>query len=168
MTPGPPLARAAIVAVGSELLGTTRLDTNSLYLTGRLSALGIRVVFKTVIGDDREELTRALRGALAYVDVVIVTGGLGPTDDDVTRDAVADLLGVPLDEDTAIVGRIAARFAARGLRMPENKGKIPFFAGSRGKAPFASPLSSLDIVLSVRGLMDQPAHPTGSFVSRPC
>lgn len=120
MTPGPPLARAAIVAVGSELLGTTRLDTNSLYLTGRLSALGIRVVFKTVIGDDREELTRALRGALAYVDVVIVTGGLGPTDDDVTRDAVADLLGVPLDEDTAIVGRIAARFAARGLRMPEN------------------------------------------------
>jgi nicotinamide-nucleotide amidase len=114
-----PLRTAEVIAVGSELLGTTRLDTNSLYLSGRLGSLGIRLKAKSVVGDDRRELARMLRAALERVDLVVLSGGLGPTDDDVTRDAVADVLELPMAEDAAIVERIRARFVKRGLRMPE-------------------------------------------------
>jgi nicotinamide-nucleotide amidase len=114
-----PLSTAEVIAVGSELLGTTRVDTNSLYLAGRLGSLGIRLRAKSVVGDDRRELAHVLRAALERVDLIVLSGGLGPTDDDVTREAVADVLGLPMSEDPAIVERIRARFAKRGLRMPE-------------------------------------------------
>ena len=114
-----PLRTAEIIAVGSELLGTNRLDTNSLYLAGRLSAIGIELRAKSVVGDQRDELARMFREALTRVDVVVVTGGLGPTDDDVTREAVTETLGLEMVEDPAIVEGIAARFASRGLTMPE-------------------------------------------------
>jgi nicotinamide-nucleotide amidase len=110
--------RAAILAVGSELLTPLRIDTNSLYLTEQLNLLGIDVVFKSVIGDDREELAVAVRHALERADLVISSGGLGPTDDDVTREVVADVLGRVLVEDERITERIRARFAARRLDMP--------------------------------------------------
>jgi len=113
------LRSAEVIAVGSELLGTTRVDTNSLYLSGRLGSIGIQLRAKSVVGDDRGALADVLRGALDRADLVVLTGGLGPTDDDVTRDAVADALGVPMYEDAAIVERIRARFARRGLQMPE-------------------------------------------------
>lgn len=115
----PPLRTAEIIAVGSELLGTVRIDTNSLYLAGRLASIGIQLRGKAVAGDDRAALADVLRGALARADLVILTGGLGPTDDDVTRDAVADVTGLPMEEDAAIVERIRQRFARRGLGMPE-------------------------------------------------
>jgi len=114
-----PLRTAEIIAVGSELLGTTRIDTNSLYLAGRLASIGIQLRAKAVAGDDREALAGVLGGALGRADLVILTGGLGPTDDDVTRDAVADVIGVPMEEDAAIVERVRERFARRGLRMPD-------------------------------------------------
>lgn len=110
--------RAAILAVGSELLATTRLDTNSLFITSRLNDLGIEVHYKSVVGDDRAELAAHVRVALSRVDLLVVTGGLGPTDDDLTREVVADVLGLPLDEDAAVLVRIERRFASRGLRMP--------------------------------------------------
>ena len=110
--------RAAILAVGSELLTPLRIDTNSLYLTEQLNLLGIDVVFKSVIGDDREELAVALRHALGRADLVICSGGLGPTDDDVTREVVAEVLGRALSEDERITERIRARFASRRLEMP--------------------------------------------------
>lgn len=110
---------AEIIAVGSELLGTSRLDTNSLYITERLSALGIDVKIKTVVGDDRDDLAAVLRQALDRADVVVLSGGLGPTDDDLTRDVVSDVLGLPMDVDEAIVEKIRARFARRGMTMPE-------------------------------------------------
>jgi nicotinamide-nucleotide amidase len=113
------LRRAAILAVGSELLTPARIDTNSLYLTEQLNLLGIDLAFKSIIGDDREELARAVRGALERVDLLVCTGGLGPTDDDVTREVVAEVLGRPLLENTAIANRIRARFEGRGLQMPE-------------------------------------------------
>src|SRR5512133_3508943 len=97
--------RAEIVAVGSEMLTPERVDTNSLFITERLNAIGAEVVAKSVVGDDRDLLADVLRVAVARVDVVIVTGGLGPTSDDVTREAVADVLGVPLDEDPEILER---------------------------------------------------------------
>jgi nicotinamide-nucleotide amidase len=112
------LRTAGIIAVGSELLGTTRVDTNSLYLAGRLESLGIELRAKSVVGDQREELSRVFRESLNRADVVIVTGGLGPTDDDVTREAVTDALGLEMIEDPSIVATIAARFASRGLKMP--------------------------------------------------
>ena len=88
-----PLTRAAIIAVGSELLTPLRIDTNSLFITEQLNALGIDVVMKGVAGDDREELAHLFRAALARADLVVFTGGLGPTDDDVTREVVAATLG---------------------------------------------------------------------------
>ncbi len=113
-----PLSRAAIIAVGSELLTPSRLDTNSLFITEQLNLLGIDVSFKTVIGDDRDDLADAFRAALERVDLVVCSGGLGPTDDDVTREAVATVLKRPLAEDVALLERLRARFASRGFKMP--------------------------------------------------
>jgi nicotinamide-nucleotide amidase len=112
------LTRAAIVAVGSELLETTKIDTNSLFITEQLNGAGIDVVSKHVAGDDRAVLTRLLRSALDGVDLLIVCGGLGPTDDDLTREAVADVLGRPLAEDATIVDHLRRRYASRGLSTP--------------------------------------------------
>lgn len=112
------LRRAAIVAVGSELLTPSKLDTNSLYITEQLNRLGVEVMVKLVVGDVREELTEAVRSLLARVDVLILSGGLGPTDDDVTREAVSAALGRPLAEDDAITTRLRERFKARGFTMP--------------------------------------------------
>ena len=112
------LTRAAIVAVGSELLTPSKIDTNSLYITEQLNRLGIEVMVKLVVGDLREELTEAVRSLLARVDVLILSGGLGPTDDDVTREAVSAALGRPLAEDEAITTRLRERFKARGFAMP--------------------------------------------------
>lgn len=113
------LRRAAILAIGSELLTPSRIDTNSLFITNALNAIGIDVVFKAVAGDDRAELTALLGHALARADLVVLTGGLGPTEDDVTRDVVAAHLGLPLAEDSAITDGIRRRFEARGWVMPE-------------------------------------------------
>jgi len=115
---GAVLTRAAIVAVGSELLETTRLDTNSLFITEQLNAAGIDVAFKSVAGDDRTVLGDAVRFSLAGADLVVVCGGLGPTDDDLTRDAVADVLGRPLRESAALVEHLQRRYAARGFTAP--------------------------------------------------
>ena len=113
------LSRAAILAVGSEMLTPSKVDTNSLFITEQLNLLGIEVVFKAVVGDDRDELGRLLSLATDRVDLVVCSGGLGPTDDDVTREVVADTLGLPLSEDLEITERIRQRFATRGMQMPE-------------------------------------------------
>jgi len=109
---------AVIIAVGSELLTASRVDTNSLYITEILNDLGIRLAFKVVVGDDRAELRAHLAHALGRHPIVILSGGLGPTDDDITRDVVADYLGLALDESPVIVAAIEARFASRGWPMP--------------------------------------------------
>jgi nicotinamide-nucleotide amidase len=139
-----PLARAGIIAVGSELLTPARVDTNSLFITEQLNLLGIDVVLKGVAGDDRAELSHLFRATLARTDLVVFTGGLGPTDDDVTRDVVAETLGRVLAEDVAITERLRARFAARGYGgpMPESNRRqamVPAGArlleNTRGSAP---------------------------------
>ncbi len=110
---------AEIIAVGSELLVPPRLDTNSIFVTDRLNSLGIEVRAKTIVGDRRGDLGRLLAGALDRSEIVILTGGLGPTDDDLTRDVVAHVLARPLEEDPVVVEHIRRRFASRGARMPE-------------------------------------------------
>lgn len=113
-----PLESAEIIAVGSELLGITRTDTNSLYITARLREAGIAVRLKTVVGDVVDDITAAFASARTRSRLVIFTGGLGPTEDDLTREAVAAVLGRALHEDRRVRERLRARFAARGLEMP--------------------------------------------------
>lgn len=112
------IRKAAILAVGSEMLTPYRLDTNSLFLTERLNELGIEVSLKAVVGDDRDELAFLFGAALIRAELVILTGGLGPTDDDITREVVARVLARPLVEDTVRTERLRQRFAIRGLGIP--------------------------------------------------
>ncbi len=107
--------KACIIAVGSELLTPFRVDTNSLAITERLNAIGYDIRLKAVLGDDVEELARVLGAALGTVDLIVTTGGLGPTEDDITRDAIARALSLPLDMHEPIAERLKARFAERGL-----------------------------------------------------
>ncbi|HUI75951.1 MAG TPA: competence/damage-inducible protein A [Candidatus Acidoferrum sp.] len=111
--------KAEIIAVGSELLTPDRVDTNSLFLTEELNKLGIEVVRKTVVGDHRELMAEAFRDALNRVPLIIACGGLGPTEDDLTRETVAELLGRKLRRNDEIVRTIEARFRSFGRRMPE-------------------------------------------------
>jgi competence/damage-inducible protein CinA-like protein len=114
---------AEIIAVGSELLTPYRRDTNSLYLTEQLNQLGVEVIFKTIVGDDREHLVAAGRIALARADIVIFIGGLGPTEDDLTREAVAEALGAELRRDAELITGLERRFASRGWKMSANNAK---------------------------------------------
>ena len=111
---------AEIIAIGSELLTPFRQDTNSLFLTEQLNRLGVEVSFKTIVGDRRADLVNVARIALSRADVVIFMGGLGPTEDDLTRECVAETLGRPLKRHARIVEDLRARFAARGWKMAEN------------------------------------------------
>jgi competence/damage-inducible protein CinA-like protein len=110
--------KAEIIAVGSELLTPDRLDTNSLFLTAELNKLGIEVVRKTIVGDNRDLLSEAFSDALERVPLIIASGGLGPTEDDLTRETVADLLGRKLRLNEAILRYIEGRFRALGREMP--------------------------------------------------
>jgi nicotinamide-nucleotide amidase len=111
--------KAEIIAVGSELLTPDRLDTNSLFLTEELNKLGIEVLRKTIVGDNRELLAAAFQDALHRVPVVISSGGLGPTEDDLTRETVAELLGRKLRRNDDVVRAIEARFRSFKREMPE-------------------------------------------------
>jgi nicotinamide-nucleotide amidase len=114
---------AEIVAIGSELLTPFRQDTNSLYLTEKLNQLGVEVIFKTIVGDCREHLTASASLALSRTDIVIFMGGLGPTEDDLTREAVAEALQLELHRDPEIVVALERRFASRGWKMSANNAK---------------------------------------------
>src|SRR4249919_262157 len=111
--------RACIIAVGSEMLTPFRVDTNSLFITERLNTIGFDVRMKTVVGDDVGELAGLVRASLDWADLIVLTGGLGPTADDITRDAVAQVLDLPFDEDQETVARIRERFTRRGMVMQE-------------------------------------------------
>jgi len=111
---------AEIIAVGSELLTPFYQDTNSLFLTGRLNALGIEVRFKSVVGDHTQDLATVFREALSRTQLIILTGGLGPTEDDLTRPVVAEVLGRALHEDPAIREKIKERLSRFGRPMAEN------------------------------------------------
>ena len=133
---------AAIIAVGSEMLGPSRLDTNSLKITAALEDYAVPLVRKSVVGDTLADLVDELRYDLARAAVLIVTGGLGPTEDDMTREALAEAFALTMEVDRAIVERLEQRFAKRGLTMPEvNKKQANVFVGQetltneRGTAP---------------------------------
>jgi len=110
---------AEIIAVGSELLTPYRLDTNSLFLTDELNRLGIQVIHKAVVGDGPDEMRSSFEHALARADIVVSCGGLGPTDDDRTRQTVAELLGRRLLENEDVRRKLEERFRRFGRAMPE-------------------------------------------------
>lgn len=133
---------AAILAVGSELLGSTHIDTNSLTVANALERYGVKVTRKSVVGDDVASIAAELEFALRHADVVVITGGLGPTDDDVTKEAVAASLRLQLVDDRSVLDEIEEKFRTRGLRMPSvNQRQARVFSGhklvrnTRGTAP---------------------------------
>jgi nicotinamide-nucleotide amidase len=119
-SPAAPPKLAEIIAIGSELLTPQRVDTNSLIVTENLNLLGVEVITKQVIGDDRERLTCAIRQALDRADIVILIGGLGPTEDDVTRDAAAAALGRKLEHSAEQETILANRFRQINRPMAQN------------------------------------------------
>jgi nicotinamide-nucleotide amidase len=112
--------RIEIVAVGTELLLGQIADTNSMWLGEHLAAIGVASHFHQAVGDNHERIVLAFRTALARSDGVIVCGGLGPTHDDITRDAIAEVMNVPLHRDGQVVEDIRAMFGARGREMPDS------------------------------------------------
>jgi competence/damage-inducible protein CinA-like protein len=114
---------AEIIAAGSEMLTPFRQDTNSLFLTEGLNDLGVQVAFKTIVGDNLSHLTSAVSIAISRTDIILITGGLGPTEDDLTREAVAAALGIGLHADNAVLTALYKRFAARKMVMPSNNAR---------------------------------------------
>ncbi len=110
---------AEIIAIGSELLTPEKTDTNSLWLTGKLNEIGIEVKLKTIVGDDSLRLEETIKDAVKRSDVVITTGGLGPTEDDITRTVSAKAIGRELVFHEDIVDHLRERFRAWGREMPE-------------------------------------------------
>ncbi|MEG9434578.1 competence/damage-inducible protein A [Edaphobacter sp. HDX4] len=133
---------AEIIAAGSEMLTPHRQDTNSLFLTAELNDLGVEVAFKTIVGDDLKHLTEVARAAFSRADLILFSGGLGPTEDDRTREAVAAALGISLRRDPEILATLHKRFAARQMTMPPNNAKqadvlegAAILANTTGSAP---------------------------------
>ena len=134
--------RATIIAIGSEMLGPTRVDTNSLKLTAAMETYGVPLVRKSVVGDSLSDLVDEIRFAFDHSDILITSGGLGPTEDDLTREALAEAFGLSMEADRTIMERLEARFLARGLKMAEvNRKQANVFRGQttlvneRGTAP---------------------------------
>ncbi|NOT62388.1 MAG: CinA family nicotinamide mononucleotide deamidase-related protein, partial [Acidobacteria bacterium] len=114
------MLNAEILAIGSEMLTPFRIDTNSLWLTEQLNALGVEIKLKTIIGDDEARLEETIRDAMKRSEIVISTGGLGPTEDDITKKVFARVLGRELAVHEPTLEAIRARFARRGMEMPAN------------------------------------------------
>ena len=134
--------RAYVLAVGSELLGADRSDTNSLWLAAKLAPLGVGLVGKAVVGDDAQAIEESLRFAMQQADLVVVTGGLGPTSDDLTREVVAHTLHLELQHNAEVAAAIEGRFSAMGIEMAQvnmRQAMVPQGArvleNSRGTAP---------------------------------
>jgi competence/damage-inducible protein CinA-like protein len=112
--------KSEIIAIGSEMLTPYRQDTNSLHLTEKLNEIGVTVAFKTIVGDRRKDIVNAIRTALGRTDILVLMGGLGPTEDDLTREAAADALSLTLQRDNTQVAALHARAATWRIAMPSN------------------------------------------------
>ncbi len=142
---------AEVISIGTELLLGQIPNTNAQYISNELAAAGIDVYRHSVVGDNEERIVEALRGALARADAVILTGGLGPTPDDLTRAAVATALELPLDRDEALVAQITGAFARLGRAMPEinlKQADIP-----RGATPITAEGTAPGFIVEQHGHM---------------
>jgi nicotinamide-nucleotide amidase len=112
--------KSEIIAIGSEMLSPARQDTNSLYITEKLNEIGVTVHFKTIVGDRKRDIVNAIRTALGRIDILVLMGGLGPTEDDLTREAVAEALSLTLRRDATLVAALHTRAAAWRIPIPSN------------------------------------------------
>jgi nicotinamide-nucleotide amidase len=112
--------KSEIIAVGSEMLTPFRQDTNSLYLTEKLNEIGVAVAFKTIVGDRKKDLVNAIRASLARIDILVIMGGLGPTEDDLTREAVGEALSLKIRREGTLVAALATRAAQFRSPLPSN------------------------------------------------
>ncbi|MCL2298241.1 MAG: competence/damage-inducible protein A [Proteobacteria bacterium] len=152
--------RCEIVAVGTELLLGQIVDTNSTWLAERLATLGIDCYFQTKVGDNLARIEETLRLALSRADVVIVCGGLGPTQDDITRQAIANVMGVPLQRDPALLARIEAIFHQRGHSFADNnalQADVP--VGARPMATIAGTAPGLICPVGEKRIYAMPGVP---------
>ena len=162
---------AEIIAAGSEMLTPERVDTNSLYLTAQLNNLGVEVVAKSVIGDDRDRLAEAVRRAMRSSPIVILSGGLGPTEDDVTREAVALALGRGLTYSEEIAGALERRFAQAGRKMAEINRRQAFVIEGASVLPNdrgTAPGQWLEESGAVAMLLPGPPHELKAMFERQC
>ena len=150
---------AEIVAIGSELLLGQIVDTNSAWMAQRLAALGVNLYYKTVVGDNPERMFDAITNAMERSDVVITSGGIGPTQDDLTRDIVARASGRELVLDETLLSQIETRFRRRGLIMTENNNRQAYIpAGSipvenpNGTAPSFIVEDSRSVIICLPGV----------------
>jgi len=147
--------RAEVIAIGDELTTGQRLDTNSQWLSQRLTAMGVEVAFHTTIGDDLNDNVAAFRDAVGRVDIVVATGGLGPTADDLTRDAIAEATGTELLRDEASLVHVQQLFASRGREMPARNEVQAYFPA--GSVPIPNPNGTAPgIEVSVQHAQRQP------------
>jgi nicotinamide-nucleotide amidase len=156
---------AEIIAVGSEMLTPFRQDTNSLFLTSKLNALGVVVAFKTIVGDNFDHLVNVAGSAIGRSDLIIFTGGLGPTEDDLTRECVAAALGIDLRRDNDMVAAMYKRFAERRIQMPSNNAKqadilqgAEVLPNPRGTAPGQYVQTAVDGQSRIVILLPGPPH----------
>ena len=141
--------RVELLCTGDELVTGLITDTNSTYLEGRLFDLGVKVERVTVVGDVRPDITGALLEASARADVVIVSGGLGPTADDFTLECAAAAAGVPIEEDATVLGWLKERYAARGMDL--NPGALRMARIPRGSEPVRNPQGSAPLIIQMLG-----------------
>ncbi|RJP64107.1 MAG: CinA family nicotinamide mononucleotide deamidase-related protein [Candidatus Abyssobacteria bacterium SURF_17] len=131
---------AEIIMIGSELLLGQIIDTNSAYLAQELARIGINLFYKTTVGDNRQRMAEAVRVALGRADIVITSGGLGPTEDDLTREVVADVFGAPLEFHQGLYDQIEELFKRHGFTMSPNNRKQAFIP--RGATPIENPVGT--------------------------
>jgi nicotinamide-nucleotide amidase len=167
--------RSEIIAVGSEMLTPHRQDTNSLYLTEKLNEIGVTVAFKTIVGDRRKDLVNSIRTALGRVDILLLMGGLGPTEDDLTREAVADALSITLRRDAAQVAALHARAATMRMTMPSNNLKqadvlegATILPNPNGSAPGQWLDTTFDGYRKLIALVPGPPHECKSLFDAQC
>jgi nicotinamide-nucleotide amidase len=141
---------ASIVSIGNELLNGQTVNTNATYLCGELLENGIPVVTTYIVGDEMDAIARAFNLAVADADIVVATGGLGPTDDDLTRQAFAGYLGTELQLQTDLLGNLEKFFAKRNYRMPE-KNKIQAYIPAGAKAILNDSGTACGIMAEVEG-----------------
>ena len=166
---------AEIIAIGSEMLTPYRQDTNSLFLTERLNQLGISVAFKAVVGDNLAHLISAAHAAIHRADIAIFMGGLGPTQDDLTREAVAGALGIELKRDHNLVAEMYKRFAERRITMPENNAQqadilqgAVVLPNAKGTAPGQWLETQLEGKLRIVALVPGPPHELQAMWDNDC
>lgn len=166
---------AEIIVIGSELLTPFRQDTNSLYLTEKLNQLGVDVRCKTIVADDQTQIANLTRLALTRSDIILFSGGLGPTEDDLTREGVADALQLQIQRDTDLLATFEARAAARGWKMTSNNHKQAdvlsgaiVLANSNGTAPGQWISAKHDGKERILVLLPGPPHELKSIFEEQC